>query len=38
MKKAGGLHKFMNWDRNILILVVTKYTLFQQTEKKKGKI
>jgi queuine tRNA-ribosyltransferase len=33
LEKAGGLHKFMNWDRNILtILVGTKCTPFRLTE------
>jgi queuine/archaeosine tRNA-ribosyltransferase len=30
LEKAGGLHKFMNWDRNILtVLVGTKCTPFR---------
>ena len=34
LEKAGGLHKFMNWDRNILTdSGGSKYTLFLEEEK-----
>jgi queuine/archaeosine tRNA-ribosyltransferase len=39
LEKAGGLHKFMNWDRNIFDgLVDTKCIRSRQIENKKKKV
>jgi queuine tRNA-ribosyltransferase len=34
LEKAGGLHKFMNWDRNILTDLVDTKCILSANEKK----